>query len=116
RWGPEWPETLNTLVFTEKGGKTTVSITVHYPSKEARDTAFKTGMASGVEVSFQRLADHLAGMSVVIERTYDAPLEKVWRALTDETQMKQWYFPTMPAFKPVVGFETQVDVEHEGKV
>src|SRR3954469_17829363 len=53
---------------------------------------------------------------VVIERTFNAPDEKVWRALTDETQMKQWYFPSMPSFKPVVGFETQVDVEHEGVV
>jgi uncharacterized protein YndB with AHSA1/START domain len=56
------------------------------------------------------------GMSVIIERTYDAPVEMVWRALTDETQMKQWYFPQIPAFKPVVGFETRVDVPHEGKV
>ncbi|MDP9268125.1 MAG: SRPBCC domain-containing protein [Acidobacteriota bacterium] len=53
---------------------------------------------------------------VVIERTFNAPVEKVWRALTDETQMKQWYFPQMPAFQPVVGFETKVDVPHEGKV
>jgi len=61
-------------------------------------------------------ADHLDVMSVVIERIFDAPVEKVWRALTDETQMKQWYFPSMPSFKPVVGFETRVDVEHEGVV
>lgn len=28
----------------------------------------------------------------VIERTYNAPVEKVWAAITDRDQMKQWYF------------------------
>lgn len=40
----------------------------------------------------------------VIERTYDAPVEKVWKAITDVNDMKQWYFD-LPAFKPVVGTE-----------
>ncbi len=30
--------------------------------------------------------------AVVIERTYNAPVEKVWKALTDVDQMRQWYF------------------------
>ena len=40
----------------------------------------------------------------VIERTYNAPVEKVWQAITDKEQMKQWYFD-MPAFMPEVGAE-----------
>ncbi|MGI8950572.1 MAG: SRPBCC family protein [Chitinophagaceae bacterium] len=40
----------------------------------------------------------------VIERTYNAPVEKVWNALTDKNQMKQWYFDIVD-FKPEVGFE-----------
>jgi uncharacterized protein YndB with AHSA1/START domain len=40
----------------------------------------------------------------VIERTYNAPVEKVWKAITDRDQMKQWYFDLVE-FKPVVGFE-----------
>jgi uncharacterized protein YndB with AHSA1/START domain len=40
----------------------------------------------------------------VIERTYNAPVEKVWKAITDRDQMKQWYFD-LAEFKPVVGFE-----------
>ena len=55
RWGPEWPETLNTVEFTEAGGLTTITTTVTYPSKEARDAAIKTGMADGLEVSYSRL-------------------------------------------------------------
>jgi uncharacterized protein YndB with AHSA1/START domain len=40
----------------------------------------------------------------VIERTYNAPAEKVWKAITDRDQMKQWYFD-LAEFKPEVGFE-----------
>lgn len=40
----------------------------------------------------------------VIERTLNAPAEKVWKAITDKDQMKQWYF-TLSDFKPQVGFE-----------
>jgi uncharacterized protein YndB with AHSA1/START domain len=54
-WGPEWPETVNTMVLTEAGGLTTITITVLYPSKEARDAALKTGMKSGMDQSFARL-------------------------------------------------------------
>src|SRR5688572_5023978 len=42
----------------------------------------------------------------VIERTYDAPVEKVWEAITNKDQMKQWYFD-VPQFKAEVGAEFQ---------
>lgn len=42
--------------------------------------------------------------SFEIERIYSAPVEKVWAAITDEQQMRQWYFD-IPGFKAVVGFE-----------
>lgn len=44
----------------------------------------------------------------VIERTFRAPAEKVWRAITDKDQMKQWYFD-LAEFKPEVGFEFQFE-------
>ena len=51
----------------------------------------------------------------VIERTYNAPVEKVWKAITDREQMKEWYFD-MPDFKPEVGFEFTFKGENEGRV
>ena len=42
----------------------------------------------------------------VIERIYSAPVEKIWKAITDKDEMKQWYFD-LSEFKPVVGFEFQ---------
>jgi uncharacterized protein YndB with AHSA1/START domain len=51
----------------------------------------------------------------VIERTYDVPVEKVWKAITDKDQMKQWYFD-IAAFKPEVGFEFQFTGQgHKGE-
>ena len=62
-WGGQWPETLNTLVLSEKGGRTTITSTVLYPSKEARDAALQTGMKEGVSQSFDRLAECLRTMA-----------------------------------------------------
>ncbi|MFT3822500.1 MAG: SRPBCC domain-containing protein [Chitinophagaceae bacterium] len=50
----------------------------------------------------------------VIERTYNAPAERVWKAITDRNQMKEWYFD-IAAFEPVVGFEFQFNGTNEGK-
>ncbi len=58
-WGGGWPDTLNTLTFSEQGGKTTVTETVLYPTKEARDGALGSGMKDGVSRSFERLDDYL---------------------------------------------------------
>jgi uncharacterized protein YndB with AHSA1/START domain len=58
-WGANWPETLNTLTFSEKDGKTTITQTILYPSKEARDAALGTGMKDGMEQSFDRLDEYL---------------------------------------------------------
>ncbi len=51
--------------------------------------------------------------AVVIERTFAAPVARVWKALTDVGEMKQWYFD-LKEFKPEVGFEFEFIVEHEG--
>jgi uncharacterized protein YndB with AHSA1/START domain len=61
-WGGDWPETLNTLVLTEEGGRTTATQTIRYPSKEARDAALGTGMKEGMAAGFRRLDEHLRTM------------------------------------------------------
>ncbi len=64
-WGGDWPETVNTLTFTEQNGQTTVTSSILYPSKEARDAALKTGMKEGMALSFNRLAEHLGAIAQV---------------------------------------------------
>jgi len=54
-WGPQWPETVNTLVLAESGGRTTITLTITYPSREARDAALQTGMKDGLEQGYARL-------------------------------------------------------------
>jgi uncharacterized protein YndB with AHSA1/START domain len=51
--------------------------------------------------------------AVVIERTFDAPIARVWKALTDKDEMKRWYFD-LKEFRPEVVFEFEFSVEHEG--
>jgi uncharacterized protein YndB with AHSA1/START domain len=51
--------------------------------------------------------------AVVLERTFKAPVARVWKALTDVDQMREWYFD-LKEFKPEVGFEFGFVVEHEG--
>ena len=51
----------------------------------------------------------------VIERTLDAPVERVWKALTDKSQMKEWYFD-LKEFKPEVGFEFQFEGGAEDRI
>lgn len=52
---------------------------------------------------------------LVIERSYNAPAEKIWKALTDIAQMRQWYFPELEDFKPEAGFETKFSVACDGE-
>lgn len=62
RWGTDWPEAVNTLVFAEENGRTTLTCTVVYPSKEARDQALATGMTDGWGTSYDRLDEHLRSL------------------------------------------------------
>jgi uncharacterized protein YndB with AHSA1/START domain len=51
--------------------------------------------------------------AVIVERTLNAPVVRVWKALTDVDQMRQWYFD-LKEFEPEPGFEFEFVVEHEG--
>jgi uncharacterized protein YndB with AHSA1/START domain len=57
-------EQLATLVLEEQGDKTLLTITVLYPSKEARDATIASGMEHGVAASYDRLAQLLASGGV----------------------------------------------------
>lgn len=48
-----------TGVFAEQGGKTTLTVTVAYASREVRDIVLKSGMEHGAAESYDRLAELL---------------------------------------------------------
>ncbi len=41
---------------------------------------------------------------LVIERTYNAPIDKVWNVLINNDELKNWYFK-LEKFKPELGFK-----------
>jgi uncharacterized protein YndB with AHSA1/START domain len=51
--------------------------------------------------------------AIIVERIFNAPVGRVWTALTDVNEMRQWYFD-LKEFKPEIGFEFEFVVEHEG--
>ena len=53
-------ESQVTGVFQEQDGKTTLTVTVLYPTKEVRDIVLKSGMEHGAAESYDRLAELLA--------------------------------------------------------
>ncbi len=54
--------TTVTQTFTERGGKTTLTMVIRYPSTQARDAALATPMASGMEAGYARLDDLLRSL------------------------------------------------------
>lgn len=58
---PWYPgEAVSTITLDEQGGKTTLTLSVLYDSRETRDAVLKTPMAEGVALSYDRLADLVA--------------------------------------------------------
>jgi uncharacterized protein YndB with AHSA1/START domain len=51
--------------------------------------------------------------AIIVERTFNAPIARVWKALTDVDQLREWYFD-LKEFKPEVDFEFEFLVEHDG--
>ena len=60
----EWTdEALGTLAFTEREGKTTLTNTLVYSSRETRDAVLKTPMDKGMANGYDQLEDLLASMA-----------------------------------------------------
>ncbi|MFL5808019.1 MAG: SRPBCC domain-containing protein [Flavisolibacter sp.] len=51
---------------------------------------------------------------LIKEIILDAPLQRVWKAITNNDDFKHWYFD-IKEFQPVVGFEFQFVGENEGR-
>ena len=63
---PWYPgEALGTFVLVEQAGKTTLTQTMLYASRDARDLVMKSPMEGGVTISYQRLAELLASQAAL---------------------------------------------------
>jgi uncharacterized protein YndB with AHSA1/START domain len=104
-------EVLVATTLTETGGKTALSQTLTFASKEARDGMVASGMEWGQSQSFERLEELLAGMlggqtpadavagastgaassPLVVTREFDAPRDLVWKAWTEPDRLARWW-------------------------
>jgi uncharacterized protein YndB with AHSA1/START domain len=61
---PWYPgEAVGTAVLVEQAGKTTLTTTVRYESREIRDGVLKSGMERGVAESYDKLDEYLASVA-----------------------------------------------------
>ena len=56
-------EAVGTITLVEQGGRTTLTMTVRYESREARDAVLKSPMDQGVAAGFDQLAEVLTTMT-----------------------------------------------------
>src|SRR5882762_5966761 len=77
-----------TWIFEAQGNKTAVTARMVFPSAEERERVVKEfGAIKGAEQNLDRLGEQLEKTPITIERTFDAPIETVWGAITDINQM-----------------------------
>ena len=55
-------ESIVTQVLTEEGGKTRLTVTAKYESRDVRDFVLGTGMERGAAISYDRLEDEVTRM------------------------------------------------------
>ena len=102
-------------MFTEAKGKTKLTLRSRVTKTTPGADKYIGGFEAGMTQSLERLADQLAAQSgpLVVERVFNAPIAKVWQAITNKDDMKRWYFE-LKEFKPKTGFEFRFTVEHQG--
>jgi len=88
-------------------GKTRLTIRMVFTNAADRDTVVKEyGAIEGGEQTLERLGEQLAKTPLIVERTFAAPVEVVWKALTNKNDISRWFFE-LRELKPEVGFEFQ---------
>lgn len=52
---------------------------------------------------------------VIVEQSFNCPIETVWKSITEIDLMRKWYFENLPEFEAKVGFKTRFNVTNEGR-
>lgn len=74
----------------------------HAFGAEADNREHRSLQVRYADAVFANLPQLVAHPPIVMKKELDAPVERVWKAITDPVQMKEWYF-AMEGFKPVLG-------------
>lgn len=113
--GDEDTEPVNfhvTVTFENEDNKTRVTMNSTFESARELDRVDREyGAIEGGKQHITNLDKYLSTFPVnnnsfEIERILNAPIEKVWLAITSKEEMDKWYFK-IASFKPEVGFTFQ---------
>lgn len=99
-----------TVEFADEGGpnRTRITMRMKFAAADAKALVMREfGAEEGGKQHLARLSEFLydgEGKPFVITRTFDAPIDRVWRAWTEPERMAQWWGPrgattTMKAFE-----------------
>jgi uncharacterized protein YndB with AHSA1/START domain len=88
-----------TVTFTEENGKTTMEMVSSLPSPEAAAEMARFIKKAGGHATWDRLAEHLEQAATgkptfVINRTFGAPIERVFEMWTRPEHLAKWLPPT----------------------
>jgi uncharacterized protein YndB with AHSA1/START domain len=96
---------VESAVFEKVGNKTKVTQKSTFETVEDLEGMLASGMEEGAAETIERFAELLEEAKkpqtqrggrrreLLITRTFDAPIDRVWRAWTDARELKQWMGP-----------------------
>ena len=47
---------------------------------------------------------------IIVEQSFEVSPSLLWQAITEHSQMIQWFFDNIPEFQPAAGFKTEFNV------
>jgi uncharacterized protein YndB with AHSA1/START domain len=84
-----------TVQFSEKGGKTTIVMSMALPTPEAAAETRKLIKKAGGDATWDRLAEYLSPVDrFVINRSFDVSREVMFELWTDPQRLAEWAPPT----------------------
>lgn len=84
-----------TVLFSEISGKTKMEMSMALPTPEAAEEARKFIKRAGGDATWDRLAEYLSPKDIfVINRSFDAPRDLMFKMWTDPNHVAQWVPPT----------------------
>lgn len=86
------------VTFEALGDSTRVTLCLTFPDAQQRDGAVAFGAVEGGTQTLQRLGARLTALvaersRVSVSRRFNAPLDLIWRALTEPSMLAQWFVP-----------------------
>lgn len=108
-------EFQHTVTFVEKDEETTLTIQSKVIATTAGAGQYISGYEMGMTQSLEKLSYLLDKNSeaLVVERILNAPIERVWKALTIREEMVPWFFE-LKEFQAEVGFKFEFYGEKDG--